>query len=340
MINARIAQIDHLISLQLNESCTTRPSRSWKRTWRGLKYLLDQSETGDMLKIKVLNARRKICCGICSARRNSIRARCSRRSTKKSSASSAAHPFGALVGDYEFGKGPEDIELLEKDLAGGRGGARSVPYGGRVRSCFNLDSYHAAGRAARSRQDFRYAPNTPSGSRSAQSEDSRYVALTLPHILMRLPYGKDTKPVEDFDYEEAVDGTDHSKYLWGNAAYGAGRADDAMRSRTTAGARRSAAWKAAGWWKVCRRTTSAPTRATWRMKCPTEVAITDRREKELADLGFVPLVHCKGTDYAAFFSVQIGATSRSCTTRMRPTPMRGFRRSCRTFWRCRGSRII
>ena len=109
--------------------------------------------------------------------------------------------------------------------------------------------------------------------------------------------------MEEFDYEEGVDGTDHTKYLWGNAAWALGaRMTD--RSRNTAGAPRSAAWKAAAWWKACRCTTSPPTKAMSRMKCPTEVPITDRREKELADLGFVPLVHCKDTDYAAFFSVQ------------------------------------
>ena len=79
-----------------------------------------------------------------------------------------------------------------------------------------------------------------------------------------------------------------------------------MRSRSTAGARPSGVWKAAAWSKVCRSTTSTTDDGDVAMKCPTEVPITDRREKELADLGFIPLVHCKGTDYAAFFSVQIG----------------------------------
>jgi type VI secretion system protein ImpC len=136
-----------------------------------------------------------------------------------------------------------------------------------------------------------------------QSDDSRYVALTMPHILMRLPYGKDTKPIEGFAYEEAVDGTDASKYLWGNAAY-------------ALGARLTAAFSDYGWCAAIRGVeggglveglpahTFRTDEGDVALKCPTEVAITDRREKELADQGFAPLVHCKGTDYAAFFSVQ------------------------------------
>jgi type VI secretion system protein ImpC len=136
-----------------------------------------------------------------------------------------------------------------------------------------------------------------------QTEDSRYVALTLPRMLLREPYGNATVPVEAFGYEEHVDGTDHDKYLWGNAAW-------ALASRV------NQAFAQYGWCACIRgvesgglveglpvhnfRTDSGDVA----MKCPTEVPITDRREKELADLGFAPLVHCKGTPNAAFFSVQ------------------------------------
>jgi type VI secretion system protein ImpC len=120
---------------------------------------------------------------------------------------------------------------------------------------------------------------------------------------MRLPYGRDTKPVDGFNYEEGVDGTDHSKYLWGNAAY-------------ALGARLSDAFAQYGWCAAIRGVeggglveglpahTFRTDEGDVALKCPVEIAITDRREKELADQGFVPLVHCKGTDYAAFFSVQ------------------------------------
>jgi type VI secretion system protein ImpC len=136
-----------------------------------------------------------------------------------------------------------------------------------------------------------------------ESEDSKYVALTCPRILMRLPYGRDTKPVDGFNFEEAVDGTDHSKYLWGNAAY-------ALASKMTQ------AFSTYGWCVAIRGVeggglvdglpshTFRTDEGDVALKCPTEIAITDRREKELADQGLAPLVHCKGTDKAAFFSIQ------------------------------------
>jgi type VI secretion system protein ImpC len=129
------------------------------------------------------------------------------------------------------------------------------------------------------------------------------VGLTLPRVLSRLPYGKETNQVEGFDFEEDVDGSDHSKYLWSNAAY-------------SLGARLTDAFAKYGWCAAIRGVEGGglvedlPTHnfmtdeGDVALKCPTEVQITDRREKELADQGLVPLVHCKGTDYAAFFSVQ------------------------------------
>jgi type VI secretion system protein ImpC len=135
------------------------------------------------------------------------------------------------------------------------------------------------------------------------TEDSRYVALCLPRTLGRLPYGKDTKPVEAFNYEEHVDGSDHSKYLWMNAAF-------ALASRMTNSFSQYGMCVAMRGVEGGGLVTGLPVHNFYTdegdvaMKCPTEVPITDRREKELADLGFVPLVHCKGTDYAAFFSVQ------------------------------------
>jgi type VI secretion system protein ImpC len=125
----------------------------------------------------------------------------------------------------------------------------------------------------------------------------------MPHILMRLPYGRETIPVEQFNFEEDVDGKDHKKYLWGNAAY-------AMGTRLTE------AFAKYGWCAAIRGVeggglvqglpahTFRTDEGEVALKCPTEIAITDRREKELADTGFIPLVHCKGTDYAAFFSTQ------------------------------------
>ena len=135
------------------------------------------------------------------------------------------------------------------------------------------------------------------------SEDSRYVSLCLPRVLLRLPYGPDTVPVEGLSFVEDTDGSDHSKYLWGNPAY-------------ILGQRITSAFAQYGWTAAIRgvegggKVEGLPAH-TFRtdegdiaLKCPTEIAITDRREKELNDLGFITLVHCKNTDYAAFFGGQ------------------------------------
>jgi type VI secretion system protein ImpC len=205
------------------------------------------------------------------------------------------------VGDYEFSKHPEDIELLEK-MSQVAASAHAPFMTAASADMFNLDSY-ASLDAPRDLAKIFDTNEYAKWKSFRNSEDSRYVALTCPHVLMRLPYGRDGVQIDDFAYEEQVDGTDHNKYLWGNAAY-------ALATRLTN------AFAQYGWCAAIRGVEggglveSLPIH-TFRtedgdiaMKCPTEVAITDRREKELADNGFVPLVHSKGTDYAAFFSVQ------------------------------------
>ena len=135
------------------------------------------------------------------------------------------------------------------------------------------------------------------------SEDSRYVGLAMPHVLGRLPYGPDTDPVEAFNFVERTDGTDHNKYLWMNAAYALGtKVTDAFAKYGWCAAIRGV--EGGGLVEGLPTHTFATDDGEVALKCPTELAITDRREKELADLGLIPLVHCKGTDYAAFFSTQ------------------------------------
>jgi type VI secretion system protein ImpC len=125
----------------------------------------------------------------------------------------------------------------------------------------------------------------------------------LPHTLMRIPYGANTEPTESFNFEEDVDGTDHKKYLWGNAAYSFGtRLTEAFAMYNWCVAIRGV--EGGGLVQGLPTHTFATDEGEVALKCPTEIAITDRREKEFSDLGFIPLVHCKGTDYAAFFGAQ------------------------------------
>ncbi len=301
MINARIAQIDHLLSLQLNEIMHAPELQKLEASWRGLKYLVSNSETGAGLKIKVLNVSKKELLRDLQRAPEFDQSALWKKVYEEEFGMFGGAPFGALLGDYEFGKSPQDIELLEK--ASQVAAAAHAPFlTAASADMFNLETFTQLDQP----RDLAKVFDTTEYARwksFRQSEDSRYVALTVPHILMRLPYGKDNVPVEEFNYEEGVDGTDHSKYLWGNAAW-------ALAARLTN------AYAMYGWCACIRGVESGglveglpvhtfkTDEGDVAMKCPTETPITDRREKELADLGFVPLVHCKGTDYAAFFSVQ------------------------------------
>jgi type VI secretion system protein ImpC len=300
-IQARIAQIDRLISLQLNEVLHYPAFQKLEGTWRGIKYLIDQSETSEMLKIKVLNVSKRDLLKDLQRAPEFDQSALWKKVYEEEFGVFGGAPFAALVGDYEFGRGPEDIELLER--VSQVASAAHAPFLSAASSdLLNLSSYTQIG-APRDIGKIFDSTEYARWKGFRQTDDSRYVALTLPHILMRVPYGKDNKQIEAFDFEESVDGSDHSKYLWGNAAY-------------ALGARITNSFAKYGWCAAIRGVeggglVDALPSHTFRtdegdiaLKCPTEVAITDRREKELADQGLVPLVHCKGTDYAAFFSVQ------------------------------------
>ncbi|MFY9937275.1 MAG: type VI secretion system contractile sheath large subunit [Silvibacterium sp.] len=300
-IQARIAQIDRLISLQLNEVLHYPAFQRLEGTWRGIKYLVDQSETNDMLKIKVLNTSKRDLLKDLQRAPEFDQSALFKKVYEEEFGVFGGAPFAALVGDYEFGRGPEDVELLERisQVAS----AAHAPFMSAASSeLLNLTSYTQLG-GPRDIGKIFDSTEYAKWKSFRQSEDSRYVALTLPHILMRLPYGKDTKQVDAFDYEEAVDGSDHSKYLWGNAAYGlAARLTNSFARYGWCASIRGV--EGGGLVEGLPAHTFRTDEGDVALKCPTEVAITDRREKELADQGLVPLVHCKGTDYAAFFSVQ------------------------------------
>ncbi|MEZ5353922.1 MAG: type VI secretion system contractile sheath large subunit [Bryobacteraceae bacterium] len=301
MINSRIAQIDNLLSLQLNEILHHPDFQKLEGSWRGLKYLMDKSETSDKLKIRVLNASKKDLLRDLRRAPEFDQSALFKKVYEEEYGVFGGDPFAALIGDYEFGKHPEDMELLEK-ISNVAAAAHAPFLSAASPDLLSLESYADLG-APRDLGKVFDTTEYVKWKSFRQSEDSRYVGLALPHILMRLPYGADTAPVEAFNYEEGVDGTDHSKYLWGNAAY-------------ALGTRLTNAFAQFGWCAAIRGVeggglveglpshTFKTDEGDAALKCPTEIAITDRREKELADQGLIPLVHCKGTDYAAFFSVQ------------------------------------
>ncbi len=303
MINARIAQIDHLLSLQLNEILHHPSFQKLEGSWRGLRHLVDQTETSATMKIRVMNCTKKDLLKDLQRAPEFDQSALFKKIYEEEYGVFGGAPFAALIGDYEFGKHPEDIELLEK-VSNVAAAAHAPFFSAVAPDMFNLPSYTELG-APRDMSKVFDTTEYAKWKSFRQSEDSRYVGLCLPRTLGRLPYGRDHKPVEEFRYEEHVDGSDHSKYLWTNAAYSMGtRLTNSFSRHGMAVAIRGV--EGGGLVEGLPVHNFYTDEGDLAMKCPTEVPITDRREKELADLGFIPLVHCKGTDYAAFFSVQSG----------------------------------
>jgi type VI secretion system protein ImpC len=301
MINARIAQIDHLVSLQLNEVMHHEMFQKLEGSWRGLKYLMDNSETGVGLKIRVLNATKKELLRDLEKAPEFDQSVLFKKIYEEEYGTYGGAPMGALIGDFEFGKHPEDMALLE-GISHIAAQAHAPFVSAAAPDLFNLDSYTQLD-APRDLAKIFDTTEYAKWKSFRQSEDSRYVALTLPRTLGRLPYGAATKPVEEFGFEENVDGTDHSKYLWTNAAYALGsKMTQSFSMYGMCVAMRGV--EGGGLVEGLPAHTFRTDDGDIDMKSPTEVTMTERRSKELSDLGFVPIEHCKGTDSAAFFSVQ------------------------------------
>jgi type VI secretion system protein ImpC len=262
---------------------------------------MDQSETGVMLKIRVMNCSKKELLKDMQRAPEFDQSALFKKVYEEEYGVFGGSPFGALVGDYEFGKHPEDMELLEQ-VSHVAASAHAPFIAAAAADLMNLPSWASLDQPRDLAKIFDTTEYAKWKS-FRMSEDSRYTALTVPRVLGRLPYGKDTKPVEEFAYEEHVDGSDHSKYLWMNAAF-------TLAVRMTNSFTRHGMCVAMRGVEGGGLVEGLPVHNFYTddgdvtMKCPTEVPITDRREKELADLGFAPIVHCKDTDYAAFFSVQ------------------------------------
>jgi type VI secretion system protein ImpC len=301
MLNARIAQIDRLVSRQLDEVLHHPDFQKLEGTWRGLRYLLTQSETGEQLKVKLLNVNKKELLRDLQRAPEFDQSALFKKVYEEEYGVFGGSPFGALLGDFEFDRSGQDIELLEK--VSQVASASHAPFlTGTSPDLLNLESFTQID-APRDIAKIFDSSEFAKWKAFRATEDSRYVALTLPRIMLREPFGSETVPVESFQYEEETGGADHSRYLWGNAAW-------------ALGARVNQAFASYGWCACIRgvesgglveelpvhnfRTDSGDVANNG----PTEASITDRREKELADQGFVPLVRQKGGANACFFSVQ------------------------------------
>jgi type VI secretion system protein ImpC len=310
-IQARIAEIDETLSRQLDAVMHDAAFQKLEASWRGLKHLVFNSETGQELKIRVLNVTRDELFADLDKAVEFDQSVLFKRVYEDEYGTFGGNPFSLLVGDFEFGRGSRDIALLE-NISHVAAAAHAPFIAAASPALFDWQTFGEMSAPRDLAKGFSTAELTKWRS-FRESEDSRYVALTLPHILLRLPYGPDTTPVEGFKYEEHVAGPiyktngsaihEGGNYLWGNSAYAlAQRISNAFSLYHWCAAIRGVegGGKVEGLPAFVFKTEKGDSV----LKCPTEIAITDRREKELSDLGFISLCHCKGADFAAFFGGQ------------------------------------
>jgi type VI secretion system protein ImpC len=306
--NKAIAAIDQQMSKQLAAIMQHPDFQKLEGSWRGLHYLVMNSETGATLKIRMLNVSKKDLYRDLSKAVEFDQSQLFKKIYENEFGSPGGEPYGALIGDYEFTNHPEDIELL--GLASNVAAASFAPLiTAASPQMFGLESFTDLSKPRDLEKIFESVEYAKWRS-FRESEDARFVTLAMPRVLARLPYGQATKPIEDFAYEEApldANGATRplqsNQFTWSNAAY-------------VLGARLTDAFAKYGWCTAIRgaegggKVENLPSYTFVSddgdpdQQCPTEIGITDRREAELSKLGFLPLCHYKGTDYAVFFGAQ------------------------------------
>lgn len=302
-IEAIIAEIDHKLSEQINLILHHKDFQKVESAWRGLNHLVYNTETDEKLKIRFMDISKD------ELRRTMRRYKgiawdqspLFKKLYEEEYGQLGGEPYGCLVADYFFDHTPPDIELLTA-MSKISAAAHAPFIAGAAPSVLQMESWQEL---ANPRDLTKITSNLDHAAWNSlrSTEDSRYIGLAMPRFLARLPYGAKTNPVDEFDFEEQTDGADHKKYVWNNAAYA--MAVNINRS-----------FKHYGWCTMIRGVESGGTvedlpahtfptdDGGFDMKCPTEIAISDRREAELAKAGFIPLVHRKNTVHATFIGAQ------------------------------------
>ncbi len=303
-----VKAIDAKLSQQLNAIMHDPKFLKLEGSWRGLHYLVQNSETGTALKLRVLNMTKRELGRDLSRAIEFDQSQLFKKIYENEFGTPGGEPYGALIGDYEWTNHPDDLESLRL-VSNIAAGAFAPFISAAGAGMFGFNSWTEL---SKPRDLAKIFDTVEFGKWRAfrDSEDSRFVNLCMPRVIARLPYGKNTKPLDEFDYEEApMDARgkalamDHESYCWSNAAYVMGaRLTDAFAQTGFCTAIRGAE----GGGKVENLPTHVFTSDDGDLdaKCPTEIGITDRREFELSNQGFLPLCHYKNTDYAVFFGGQ------------------------------------
>lgn len=302
-INATIKAIDAKLSTQLNAILHHPDFQKLEGTWRGLNYLVMNSETSATLKLKVLNVSRRELFNDVDKAVEFDQSQIFKKLYENEFGTPGGEPYGALIGDYEFTNHPEDIDLLGK--MSNVAAAAFCPFiSAADPKLFGFGDWQELSKPRDLEKIFTTIEYTKWKS-FRESEDSRFVSLVMPRVLSRMPYGADTKPIEEFGYEE-VDATKpvpHTDFTWMNAAYVMGtKMTDAFAKSGFCTAIRGA--EGGGKVEGLPAFIFTSDDGDKDLKCPTEIGITDRREAELGKLGFMPLSHYKNTDYAVFIGGQ------------------------------------
>jgi len=302
-IESMIAAIDKKLTEQVNQIMHNEEFQKLEGAWRGLHYMVNNTETDEMLKIRVLNISKKDLGKTLKKFKGTAwdQSPIFKQIYEQEYGQFGGEPYGCLVGDYHFDHSPPDVELLT-GIAEVSASAHAPFIAGAAPTTLQMDSWQELANPRDLTKIFS-TPEYASWRSLRESDDARYIGLAMPRFLARLPYGAKTDPVEDFDFEEDTTGADHGKYTWANSAY-------AMAVNI------NRAFKEFGWCSRIRGVESGgaveglPTHTFPTddggvdMKCPTEIAISDRREAELAQNGFMPLLHKKNSDFAAFIGAQ------------------------------------
>lgn len=307
-INSAIAAIDKAMSTQLSTIMKNEKFQKLEGSWRGLNYLIMNSETSSGLKIRMLNLSKKELSKDLSKAVEFDQSQTFKKIYESEFGIAGGEPYAAIIGDYEFSNHPDDIDTLSS--MSNVAAAGFAPFiAAASPQMFGFESYTELSKPRDLEKIFDSAEYIKWRS-FRDSEDSRFVSLVMPRTLARLPYGAATKPIEEFNYEEAnldLEGRHtekaHEEYCWMNAAY-------------TMGTVLTRSFAQFGWCTSIRgaenggKVQNLPSHifisddGDTDQKCPTEIGITDRREAELSKLGFLPLCHYKNTDYAVFFGAQ------------------------------------
>lgn len=302
-IESIIAALDTKLGVQVNVILHHAEFQRLEGAWRGLSYLVNNTETDENLKIRVLNISKRDLSRTFAKFKGIAwdQSPLFKQVYEQEFGTLGGHPYGCLVGDFEFDHSAPDVDVL-KGMAQIAAAAHAPFITSPAASLFQMESWQELSNPRDLTKIFQ-TPEYAAWRSFRQSDDSRYIGMAMPRVLARLPYGANTNPVEGFAFEEDAAGGDHSKYTWSNAAYA--MATNINRS-----------FKYYGWCTSIRGVESGGAVEGLPVhtfstddggvdsKCPTEISISDRREAELAKNGLMPLLHRKNTDFAAFIGAQ------------------------------------